>query len=71
VSEWPQRIVPRLGHEPGLEPHVDRALGELWAISDEVIGLIREDAYVLKFKASAWQPAPMPPDYIPKRGDFT
>jgi hypothetical protein len=53
------------------DPHVDRALGELWAISDEFQRTVRDGLAQLEAEVAHWQPAPMPDDYIPKKGDCT
>jgi hypothetical protein len=50
------------------DPNVDRRLGELWAISDRCIELIRDDVAQLKAKAAEWEPAPMPHGWHPSQG---
>ena len=42
------------------DPNVDRALGELWAISDVLTDLVREMTAAIREDISTWEPAPMP-----------
>lgn len=48
-----------------LDPNVDRALGELWLISDTVTADLREDFAAAREEARRWHPSAMPPDWRP------
>jgi hypothetical protein len=51
-----------------LDPNVDRRLAELWAISDRMTELIRDDITQLKTEAALWEPADCPPGWHPSQG---
>jgi hypothetical protein len=53
------------------DPHVDRALGQLWLISDILTHDVNAEVIARKAEVAEWEPAPMPDDYIPETGDFT
>ena len=40
------------------DPNVDPLLGELWALSDHLVAMIREDIAAAKQEAATWQPRP-------------
>ena len=42
------------------DPNVDPLLGELWALSDHLVAMIREDIAAAKQEASMWSPEPAP-----------
>lgn len=42
------------------DPNVDRALGELWLISDVLTADVKGDYAAAREKVSRWEPRPMP-----------
>lgn len=47
------------------DPNVDRALGELWLISDIITDDIRNDFEAARERAKRWHPSNMPKDWPP------
>ena len=47
------------------DPNVDRALGELWLISDIITADIRADFEAAKERARQWHPSVMPKGWDP------